>query len=130
METTLDFLPSKLVIPGDIVRLPGVLAQVRTRFGSRVNAFISKPIFLEVLPPHADKGEALKWVANSLGIPATDILAIGDAANDLGMLRYAGHSVAMANAIAELKAVAKSVTAADHDHDGVAEVIESVLKGV
>ena len=130
METSFDFLPSKLVVPGDSARLPVVLAQVRTRFAGRVNAFISKPIFLEILPPQADKGEALKWVATSLGIPAADILAIGDAANDLGMLRYAGHSVAMANAIAEVKAVAKSVTVADHDHDGVAEVIESVLKGL
>ena len=130
MERDLGFLPSKLVIPGDPAELPGVLTTLREQFGSRINAFISKPFFLEVLPPAADKGEALKWVADQLSIPAAAVMAFGDAANDLGMLRFAGQSVAMANAIPEAKAVASRITVADHDHDGVAEVIESVWKGV
>jgi Cof subfamily protein (haloacid dehalogenase superfamily) len=130
MANALDFLPPKLVIPGEPEFLVTVLPQVREQFAGRVNTFISKPFFLEVLPVQADKGEALKWVCEQLGIPASDVMAFGDAANDLGMLRWAGQSVAMANAIPEAKAVARRVTVADHDADGVAEVIESVWKDV
>jgi len=68
------------VIPGDPEILPLALKVIRTTFGDRVNAFISKPYFLEVLPVQADKGNALGYVAQTLGIPAADVMAMGDAA--------------------------------------------------
>ena len=58
------------------------------------------------------------------------MLAFGDAANDLGMLRWAGQSYAMANATPAAKAAARYVTRFDHNADGVADVIESVWKDV
>ncbi|MEI8095183.1 MAG: Cof-type HAD-IIB family hydrolase [Spirochaetales bacterium] len=126
----LDFLPPKLVIPGEPDVLLATLPRLRDRFGDRINTFISKPFFLEVLPPKADKGEALKWVCGALGIAADAVLAFGDAANDLGMLRWAGQSYAMANAIPAAKEAARFVTRFDHNADGVADIIESVWKGV
>jgi hypothetical protein len=116
-----------MVIPGDPEVLPMALEVIRSAFGDRVNAFISKPYFLEVLPVQADKGSALGYVASTLGIPAEDVMAMGDAGNDLGMIRFAGWGVAMANGTAEVKQAARVVSLANHDDDGVAEVIERYL---
>jgi hypothetical protein len=55
------------------------------------------------------------------------VLAIGDEANDVEMVREAGLGIAMGNAIPALKAAADRVTA-DLDHEGVAEALETVLK--
>ena len=62
-----------------------------------------------------------------LGIPPENVLAIGDSENDWALLRAAGVSVAMANATPETKALAQYITAADNDHDGVAEAIEAFV---
>ena len=127
MADSLDFDPTKLVIPGDPAHLPQALQQIRQRFEGRVNSFISKPYFLEVLPVQADKGTALEYVATAVGVPREAIMAMGDAANDLGMIRFAGWGVAMANATDEVKKGARVVSAATHEHDGVAEIIERYL---
>jgi Cof subfamily protein (haloacid dehalogenase superfamily) len=130
MAADLGFDPNKLVIPGDPEVLPVALQVIRKTFGDRVNAFISKPFFLEVLPVEADKGTALAYVARTLGIPAADVMAMGDAANDLGMIRFAGWGVAMANGTDEVRAAARIVSDATHAEDGVAEIIERwVLDG-
>ena len=127
MANTLTFDPTKLVIPGDPEVLPTALAVIRSTFGDRVNAFISKPYFLEVLPVQADKGTALAYVADSLGIPHDKVMAMGDAANDLGMIRWAGWGVAMANGTAEVKEAARIVSQFSHEDDGVAEVVERYI---
>lgn len=127
LAQSLDFEPTKLVVPGDPEVLPTALQVIRRTFGDQVNAFISKPYFLEVLPPGADKGTALAYVAQGLGIPAGNVMAMGDAANDLGMVRYAGWGVSMANGIDELRAAARLVSRGSHDDDGVAEILETYV---
>lgn len=54
------------------------------------------------------------------------ILCFGDDFNDLGLFRACGYPVAMGNAIAGLKALARE-TAPGHDEDGVARVLERLL---
>ncbi len=75
-----------------------------------------------------------KWKAFLGLFPAAErnperVIAVGDEANDLEMIRKAGLGIAMGNATPELKAVADRVTA-DHDHDGLAEALEPLLIGV
>ncbi len=53
-------------------------------------------------------------------------MAIGDNANDIGMLQWAGIGVAMANAIPEVLAVADYVTD-HHDADGAAKAIHEII---
>jgi len=124
LARTIDFDPTKLVIPGDPEVLPTALDVIRRAFGDRVNTFISKPYFLEVLPLQADKGTALRYVAQTLGIDASQVMAMGDAANDLGMIRFAGWGVAMANGTDEVRRAARIVSDATHEDDGVAEIVE------
>lgn len=74
----------------------------------------------------ANKGAALLALAAHLHIPRAQIMAFGDGANDIPMLRDAGIGVAMGNAPEEVKAAA-DVIAAGNDEDGVAGIIESLV---
>ncbi len=57
-----------------------------------------------------------------------EIIAIGDAGNDLHMVQNAGLGIAMGNAFEEIKAVADFVTK-DNNSDGVAYAIEKFIFG-
>ena len=83
----------------------------------------SSKIFLEFLNPNTSKGEALKFLANYLGIPIEETMAIGDAGNDLPMLMAAGIGVCMENAFPEIKAKCKYFTDSNLN-SGVARAIE------
>lgn len=74
---------------------------------------------------HCDacKSHALKQVAEHYGVPMQQVMAIGDAPNDVGMLQLAGLSVAMANAHPRVKDVADWVAPSNNDH-GVAAALE------
>jgi Cof subfamily protein (haloacid dehalogenase superfamily) len=69
------------------------------------------------------KGAVIAELAGDWGIDRADAIAFGDMPNDIEMLSWAGHSVAMGNADAAVKAVTTEV-AAHHDDDGVARVLE------
>lgn len=69
------------------------------------------------------KGWALERLRRALDVPPSATLAIGDGYNDLHMLGWAAHSVAMANAPAEVRRIADEVTDGVDD-DGVAAVLE------
>ncbi|HEY7974621.1 MAG TPA: HAD family hydrolase, partial [Ktedonobacterales bacterium] len=78
---------------------------------------------LTVFSPDASKGASLRWLAQRLGIPMDQTMAIGDGVNDVSMLREAGLGVAMGNAAPEVRQAADAVTAA-FDEDGAALAIE------
>lgn len=76
----------------------------------------------EIMPKRVTKGEALIEYAAAMGIKPEEIMAFGDAENDISMISRVGHGVAMENAMDTLKAVAKD-TAKRNDEDGVAHYI-------
>lgn len=78
---------------------------------------------IEVLPVGLSKATGVDEVARPLGITAADIVAFGDMPNDVPMLAWAGHGVAMGNAHPEAIAAADEVTSTNAD-DGVARVLE------
>lgn len=82
----------------------------------------SRPTYLEIVKQGVNKGRALRMVAGQLGVAREEILAFGDAANDLDMLAYAGTGYAMANAPAEILRQVP-LHAPENDLDGVAQVI-------
>ena len=69
------------------------------------------------------KATALERLCDDLGVESGAVVAFGDMPNDLPMLAWAGHAVAVANAHPEVLAAADEVTASNAD-DGVARVLE------
>lgn len=81
---------------------------------------------IEVTHKDAQKGIALQYYADTLGISMDEVFAIGDNSNDVSMLKLAGYSVAMGNANQEAKNTAKYQTD-DNKHGGVAKAIQQCL---
>lgn len=82
---------------------------------------------IELMPPQAGKGIALAQMAAYLHIDRHEVMAMGDAPNDLSMLEYAVHSVAMENADDEVKRICRYQTLSN-DACGVAHMIMRVLE--
>jgi Cof subfamily protein (haloacid dehalogenase superfamily) len=85
---------------------------------------------LDLMPRGVSKGVGLRRLAARLGIDRLQVMAIGDNWNDVDMLEWAGQSVVMGNAAAELRALAKTrgwCQAPPNDSDGVAVALEAAL---
>lgn len=78
---------------------------------------------VELVPAGLSKAVGLSIVSRRLKVKAPEVIAFGDMPNDLEMLRWAGHGVAMANAHPSVIAAAQETTASNED-DGVALVLE------
>ena len=65
----------------------------------------SGPNNIEIMDKNATKGHALKQISEIYNIPLDNILAIGDNLNDEPMLKLVKYSVAMENAVPELKKI-------------------------
>ena len=107
---------------------PQLMDEMGECFAGRVNCHTSHPRLLEFVDIKASKGLALAALSEQYGIAPDEMMAIGDANNDISMLEYAGCSVAMANATEKIKARAKHVTLSN-DEDGVAAAIERFVLG-
>lgn len=81
---------------------------------------------LEISAAGVTKAFALERIAAEHGITAADVVAFGDMVNDIPLLTWAGHGVAMGNADPDVQAVADEVTLTNDD-DGVAVVVERLL---
>lgn len=78
---------------------------------------------LELTAPAVDKGRALSALAQQLGLGPENVMACGDANNDLEMLSWAYWSVAMGNGTPEAKAAARFQTA-ENFNAGVARAVK------
>lgn len=87
---------------------------------------ISKPFFLEVMPQGIDKAASIQRLANKLGIKQSEIIAVGNADNDLTMVEYAGLGVWVDNVTPNIRDKA-DIIVASNNNDGVAEVVEKYL---
>jgi hydroxymethylpyrimidine pyrophosphatase-like HAD family hydrolase len=112
-----------------LARRPGLssdsmAAAVRDELGDLVDVtFSASSGLVECSVPGVTKAYGLAQAAAHLGVEAAEVVAFGDMPNDLEMLRWAGHGVAMGNAHPELREAADEVTAR-YDEDGVALVLE------
>lgn len=82
--------------------------------------------YYDVVSIDTSKGNGIKNFCKLLHIPPHDCIAIGDDENDIPMFQACGYSVAMNNALPEVKAVADYITL-DNEHDGVAYFIQQKL---
>jgi hydroxymethylpyrimidine pyrophosphatase-like HAD family hydrolase len=104
-----------------------LLAAARASLGGLAEATHSSTDgLLEISASGISKASGLAALASQHGVDAADVVAFGDMPNDLPMLAWAGHAVAMGNAHPEVRAAADEVTATNDD-DGVALVLERLF---
>jgi Cof subfamily protein (haloacid dehalogenase superfamily) len=113
----------KMLVRAPDLSSDAMVAALAPRVGYLADLTFSHPRGLvEMSPPGVTKATGLAEVARRLAVPAADVVAFGDMPNDLEMLRWAGHGVAMGNAHPALREVADEVTATNAD-DGLAVVL-------
>lgn len=111
------------------INLPYLVPGLREEIWQRIDALgglrltSSLPDNIEINSADANKGAALRFVAELLHLEKDDLMAIGDNGNDVAMLEAAGCSVAVGDGDPLALAAAKFVTA-PHDEDGLARAVE------
>lgn len=98
-------------------------------FGHKLKLRRGGPVFLNVVNKNAGKAFALNKILEQFGLKSSQVAAIGDSENDLGMLNLAGLAIAMGNAPEAVKVAADTVVS-NNDQNGVAEALyKYVLDG-
>lgn len=116
---------NKLIIVGGTPHtLKALRWQLMQQVGMHV-AFTSTAVTstLEVLPKGISKAHGVRLALRDLGIPLENVIAMGDAENDIEMLQMVGMGIAVSNASEATKKAAKEVVASNNE-DGVAQAIE------
>ena len=101
-------------------------AQLQPKVQGLAQVSRSQPVYLDVTAMLANKGEALKTLAEHLGVPLAQTAAIGDGGNDPAMFHMAGLSIAMGQAEETVKRQANVVTGSNVE-DGAAEAFERFI---
>lgn len=115
--------PHKLLcVAGRAELLPHLHHVARTLPSDCLGQF-SHTTYLEITRQGVDKAAALLALGQQLGIPSTAMVAIGDGANDVTMLKIVAVGIAMGQAPPAVQAAADWITDTN-DQDGVALAIE------
>ena len=112
----------KVMFVGEEKRLSAVIEKLPKEVYEKYNVVRSAPYFLEFLDKNVSKGTGVKSLAEKLDINRNEIICVGDAGNDIDMIKYAGLGVAMENAFPEVKKAANYVTYSNEEN-GVALVL-------
>lgn len=113
-------------VSDDAHAMTNAQSAIREKFGEQVSATESQSYFLDITHCLANKGSAVEFFASRYAIPTDAIATIGDAYNDVPMFERSGLSIAMGNAVSEVKAAAREVTTSNED-DGFANAIERFI---
>jgi Cof subfamily protein (haloacid dehalogenase superfamily) len=90
-------------------------AEIAALIGEEWTVVYHESKAVEIMPKGYSKATGIQFVCDRLGIAHEDTYAFGDSANDVEMLRYVKHGIAMGNGTESAKAAADYVTADLHD---------------
>ena len=122
----IDKATKLLTIGTDEVEQAEIAEAFHRLFDHRGNIAQSLGTYVEITAPEAEKGKAVAFLCERLGISQDEVMAMGDADNDLGMLKFAKLGVAMGGAREEVKKIANHITGLCEE-DGVAQAIEKYI---
>lgn len=127
VENLAEFLsvpPVKILMSVPPEQLKQVQEQIVAFLPKELSVVQTAAFYLEVIPSQINKGQGIRSICSVLGIRPEQVMAFGDAENDIPMLRVAGIGVAMGNAADAVKAAADYVTRSNNE-DGVAAALEA-----
>ena len=128
LEAFLRVPATKLMVYGPPERIAELRERLKRRFpGVKCLSSLTGRT-LTIMHRGTEKAKALAWVARHYGVDRRRVAAVGDEANDIGMIRWAGLGVAMGNASDSVRAAADRVTAGN-DGDGVAGMLRWAIEG-
>ncbi len=106
---------TKLMLLGHPAIIGNLERVIQLIFSDRI-ASVSEQNLLQVMDRRVGKSTALQKLAKHYDIPMAQVMAIGDAPNDVGMVQLAGVGVAMDNAHPRVKQIANWVAPSNNDH--------------
>ncbi|RRS29918.1 MAG: haloacid dehalogenase [Epsilonproteobacteria bacterium (ex Lamellibrachia satsuma)] len=121
----------KIVYFGELQTLQPLTEHLRKTFSDELEYKLSPEKysngwFLTILHPEGDKAHALQKVADYMNRDTHEMTVFGDSINDIGMFKLAGTSVAVSNALDEVKEVADIILPHSNDEDGVARYLNEI----
>lgn len=131
-QTVCDFeelvsRPATRVVVRDPGRTPEEFRELVRRVGlHQVSYAVGWSAWLDLTPGGVNKGSALEDLRRDLGVEPFATVAVGDGSNDVEMLDWAAHGVAMGHAADDVRAAADAVTGTIED-DGLVDVLRAVL---
>ena len=117
---------TKILLQGPRGMCKPLIAQLRRKFAHRITCLQTENELIQIMARGASKSSALKAVCRHYYVDLQHVMAIGDAPNDLGMLKLVSLAVAMAQAPKALRDAASFVTN-NNDQNGVAQAIEWLI---
>ena len=126
-EQAMKIGPAKISINGIKRDLEALAIRLEKRLSNKTVVLrAASKLFLNVIPSTASKSLAIANLLKSADIPLADVLSFGDDFVDIDLISECGWSVAVDNAIPEIKKIAKYHTASN-DNNGVAIVLERLV---
>ncbi len=122
----LDHAVKIVGVSDDVPRMEAAEKQVQEVLGGTASAARSQPYYLDITHPEANKGFAIGYLAQRMGLKPEEIATIGDQPNDVLMFRRSGLSIAMGNASQAVQAQANEVTTSSED-EGFASAVERFI---
>ena len=117
---------NKIILADEEKTIDEIQTKIPLELNNQYNIVRSTPYFLEFLPNHVSKGNAIIILAQILNIDTDEIMVIGDEENDLSMFCCAKIKVAMKNANLQIKKRANFITESNNN-SGVARAIEKFV---
>jgi len=119
---------TKTMFVGSPEKLKIIEKDILNQIGDKIYHAYSKPMYFEMLNKTISKGAALAKVLKLDKIEPKNLMAIGDAYNDLEMLRYANIGVVMENAPIDIKNEFQDNIAPSNDESGVGKFLNNYFK--
>lgn len=116
LDTFCDRPITKLLFLGEPNRLLQVGRALADAHRRHVTIVRCEDELIQIMDRRVSKAAALRQVAKHYGVHLPQIMAIGDAQNDVEMLKSAGVAIAMDNAHPSVKKVADWVAPSNNDH--------------
>ena len=117
----------KILLMGDEEQLNEFETFIPEEWRDEFYVVRSQKYLVEVLTKGVNKAFGLEQLAKELNIQPSEIAAIGDAANDIEMLEYAGLAIAMGNASEEVKSISDILTDTN-ENNGVIKAIDNLIQ--
>ena len=114
---------TKLGFYTTVPAMAAIRTEIRAQLASEVSLLAFDDTSLSLYAPGVSKAAGVGWLADCYSISPSQVMAIGDDINDLELLSWAGHGVAMANSRQAVLRVAAATTVSNEEC-GVAEAIE------